>query len=288
MITETSTDMGRDQIPHGSLSCQRVTTFFLVESAQKRLKLGEVPIDVLTFNGALDAIEGLIQAGRGGYVVTPNIDHVVLADDNTAFRDSYTNASLSLVDGQPLVWASRMLGMQLPEKISGADIILPLMERAADRKWRVYLMGAGEGVAEKAADELRRRYGTNVVGCDSPRVSVDPDAKENAAPLEKIRAAKPDIVLVALGAPKQEIWMHRCLPQYAPAVALGIGAGLDFIAGTVKRAPEWVSKAGMEWAYRLSREPRRLWRRYLVNDPKFLLILARTMQRPLSERVVDK
>ena len=237
---------------------------------------------------SLDAIEALVAAGRGGYVVTPNIDHVVLADDNPAFRASYTDASLSLVDGQPLVWASRMLGIQLPEKISGADLILPLMERAAQKQWRVYLMGAGDGVAQLAAAELRTRYGTNVVGCDAPRVSVDPDAKENLAPLAKIKAAKPDLVLVALGAPKQEIWMHRCLPQYAPAVALGIGAGLDFIAGTVKRAPTWVSRAGLEWAYRLSREPRRLWRRYLINDPKFLLILARTMKRPLAERVLDR
>ncbi len=255
--------------------------------ARQRLKLGEVPIDVLTFAGALDAIEALVAARAGGYVVTPNIDHVVLADANAAFADSYRTASLSLVDGQPLVWASPMLGIQLPEKISGADLILPLMERAAQRKWRVYLMGAGEGVAELAAAELKKRYGTDVVGCDAPRVSVDPDAKENAAPLKKIQEAKPDLILVALGAPKQEIWMHRCLPQYSPAVALGIGAGLDFIAGTVKRAPSWVSKAGLEWAYRLSREPRRLWRRYLVDDPKFLLILARTLKRPLSERVYD-
>ncbi len=252
----------------------------------KRLRLGEVPIDVLTFAGALEAIGELVEEKKGGYVVTPNIDHVVLADSNDAFRASYQDAALSLVDGQPLVWASRLLGEQLPEKISGADLILPLMEMAAKRKWRVYFMGAGPGVAEKAAEEVHQRYGTNVVGCDAPKVSVDPAASENASAIEKIQKAKPDVVLVALGAPKQEIWMHRCMPQYAPAVALGIGAGLDFIAGTVKRAPLWMSKNGLEWAYRLSREPKRMWRRYLVNDPKFLLILARTMQRPLSERVV--
>jgi N-acetylglucosaminyldiphosphoundecaprenol N-acetyl-beta-D-mannosaminyltransferase len=259
-----------------------------VSDPQRRLKLGEVPIDVLTFAGALEAIGQLVEAKKGGYVVTPNIDHVVLADDNPAFRDSYTHASLSLVDGQPLVWASRILGHQLPEKISGADLILPLMEVAAKKKWRVYFMGAGPGVAEKAAEAVHKKYGTLVVGCDAPRVSVDPAASENADAIAKIQAAKPDVVLVALGAPKQEIWMHRCMAQYAPAVALGIGAGLDFIAGTVKRAPKWMSNNGLEWAYRLSREPKRMWRRYLVNDPRFLLILARTMQRPLSERVVWK
>ena len=253
---------------------------------QRRLKLGEVPIDVLTFDGALEAIGQLVEAKKGGYVVTPNIDHVVLADDNVAFRDSYASASLSLVDGQPLVWASRMLGHSLPEKISGADLILPLMDMAAKKKWRVYFMGAGPGVAEKAADEVRLRYGTQIVGCDAPKVSVDPAASENADAIAKIKAAKPDVVLVALGAPKQEIWMHRCMAQYAPAIALGIGAGLDFIAGTVQRAPKWMSNNGLEWAYRLSREPKRMWRRYLVNDPRFLLILARTMKRPLSERVV--
>lgn len=245
----------------------------------KRLRLGEVPIDVLTFDAALEAIGQLVAEKKGGYVVTPNIDHVVLADSNEAFKASYQDASLSLVDGQPLVWASRLLGEQLPEKISGADLILPLMDMAAKRKWRVYFMGAGPGVAEKAAEEVRLRYGTNIVGCDAPKVSVDPDASENAEAIAKIRKAKPDVVLVALGAPKQEIWMHRCMPQYAPAIALGIGAGLDFIAGTVKRAPPWMSKNGLEWAYRLSREPRRMWRRYLINDPKFLLILARTLRQ---------
>jgi len=244
-----------------------------------------VPIDVVTFAEALKRIEQLVGEKKGGYVVTPNLDHVVLADDNVAFREAYTHAALSVVDGQPLVWASRILGEQLPEKISGADLILPLMEMAAKQQWRVYFMGAGPGVAEKAAEEVHRRYGTTVVGCDAPRVSVDPAASENAAAIGKIQAAKPDLVLVALGAPKQEIWMHRCMAQYAPAVALGIGAGLDFIAGTVKRAPKWMSNHGLEWAYRLSREPKRMWRRYLVNDPRFLLILARTMQRPLSERV---
>ena len=179
-----------------------------------------------------------------------------------------------------------MLGHPLPEKISGADLILPLMEVAARKQWRVYFLGAGPGVAEKAAEAVRKMCGTQVVGCDSPRVSVEPEAAENAAAIEKLRAARPDVVLVALGAPKQEIWMHRCLGQYAPAVALGIGAGLDFLAGTVKRAPKWMSSNGLEWAYRLAREPRRMWRRYLVNDPRFLLILARTLQRPLAERVV--
>lgn len=253
-----------------------------------RLKVGEVPIDVVTFQGALDAIEALVASGRGGFVVTPNIDHVVMAESNSEFRSAYAEASLSLVDGQPLVWVSPMVGEKLPDKISGSDLAWPLLERAAQKKWRVYFLGAGPGVAEQAAQKVKERYGTEVVGCDSPMLSLNPSDPKSQEAFEKVRKAKPDLLLVAMGAPKQELLMQKYREAYAPAVAVGVGASLDFIAGTVKRAPSWVSKSGLEWAWRLSKEPKRLWRRYLVNDPKFLLILARTLRRPLSERVYSK
>jgi N-acetylglucosaminyldiphosphoundecaprenol N-acetyl-beta-D-mannosaminyltransferase len=218
-------------------------------------------------------------------VVTPNIDHVVLAEQNPEFREAYAKAALSFVDGMPLVWASKLLGVPLPERISGSDLIFPLMQRAGEERLRVYLCGAGPGVAEKAGAELTARYGVKVVGCDSPRFSPSPTEEEARPVLEKIRAASPHLVLVAMGAPKQELFMAKFEREYAPAVALGIGAGLDFIAGTVPRAPRWLARSGLEWAYRLSREPRRLWRRYLVNDPKFVLILAKTLVRPKEERI---
>lgn len=251
----------------------------------RRLVIGQVPIDVISFDHALEAIDGLVAKKAGGYVVTPNIDHVVLAEEDLAFRAAYENATLSLVDGQPLVWVSGTVGEKLPDKISGSDLIWPLLERAAQKKWRVYFLGAGPGVAEKAAAEVKAKYGLDVVGCDSPMVPKDATPEQMKPVFDKLRATKPDVVLFALGAPKQEVLMHRCRELYAPAVGLGIGAGLDFIAGTVQRAPRWMQRAGLEWAYRLSREPKRLWRRYLVNDPKFVLILARTLQRPLAERV---
>jgi N-acetylglucosaminyldiphosphoundecaprenol N-acetyl-beta-D-mannosaminyltransferase len=251
----------------------------------RRLRLGDLCIDVVSFDEALDAIVALARSGNGGYVVTPNIDHVVLARDNAEFREAYQKAALSLVDGQPLVWASRLLGVPLPEKISGADLIEPLMQRAAADGLRVYLLGAGPGVAEKAGRVLHEKYGVHIVGFDAPMLTLSPGEGETAAALQRLREARPHLVLVALGAPKQEILMCRFRQEYAPAVALGIGAGLDFIAGTVSRAPRWISKSGLEWAYRLSREPRRLWRRYLVNDPKFLLILAQSLATRREERV---
>jgi N-acetylglucosaminyldiphosphoundecaprenol N-acetyl-beta-D-mannosaminyltransferase len=248
-----------------------------------RLRLGELEIDSLTFEQALDRIEHLVDSGNGGSVYTPNIDHVVNVDANAAFREAYQTVDLSLVDGKPLLWASKLLGAPLPEKISGADIILPLMKRAGEKKWRVYLLGAGPGVAPKAADILRAEYGVNVVGTDAPMVKADGTEPTGEA-VKKIRDAQPQILLVAFGSPKQELFIHRVREEIKPAVALAIGAGLDFIAGAVKRSPRWMSDNGLEWLYRLSQEPRRLWRRYLVNDPKFALILYRTWRQAKAPR----
>jgi N-acetylglucosaminyldiphosphoundecaprenol N-acetyl-beta-D-mannosaminyltransferase len=248
--------------------------------APRRLWLGRLPIDAVTFAEALDRIEALVSAGRGGAVFTPNVDHVVKAEHDPELRAAYAAASLSLADGTPVVWASRLLRPPLPEKVSGSDLVVPLAERAARRGWRVYLLGGAAGAAERAAAALASRHGTNVVGTEAPVVTLEPrgDATSRAI-VERIRGARPDLVLVAFGAPKQEIWIHRHAAALRPAVAIGVGASLDFLAGAVPRAPAWMSRTGLEWLYRLGREPRRLWRRYLVEDPEFALVLVRTWWR---------
>jgi N-acetylglucosaminyldiphosphoundecaprenol N-acetyl-beta-D-mannosaminyltransferase len=256
-------------------------------SQRTRVRFGELWVDALTFAQALDAIEALVVAGRGGSVFTPNVDHVVNADDNPSFRAAYAAASLSLADGQPLVWTSRLLGAPLPEKISGSDLIFPLMKRAAERRWRVYLFGGGPGVAEKAAQVLTEQFGVTIVGCEAPRISLEPDPAVDGPVVERIRKANPQLLLVALGAPKQELWLHRAGAAIRPTVGVGVGASLDFVAGA-RRAPRWMSRAGLEWLFRLLQEPRRLARRYLINDPKFLLILYRTLRTPRSLRVLTE
>ncbi len=250
-----------------------------------RIRFGGIWIDALTFAGALDEVERLVDAGAGGTVFTPNVDHVVIAESNRAFREAYARASLSLADGQPLVWASRLLGPALPEKISGSDLVEPLMERAARRRWRVFLVGGAPGSAEAAAERFTGTYGVSVVGVESGRLGVDCTAKEEAL-LARIAEAQPQLVLVALGAPKQELWIHARRARLAPAVALGVGAALDFSAGAMQRAPLWMRHAGLEWFYRLLREPRRLARRYLWNDPKFLAVLLRTWLSPRETRQI--
>jgi N-acetylglucosaminyldiphosphoundecaprenol N-acetyl-beta-D-mannosaminyltransferase len=237
-----------------------------------------LPIDVLSFEGALDAIDQLVRAGQGGTVFTPNVDHVVMAEHDARFRAAYQAASLSLVDGTPVLWASRLLGTPLPVKVSGSDLVLPLMERAAERGYRVYFLGGAPGVAELARDKLQAALpGIQIVGMDASRVDVSGGMTEADEVVERISAARPDIVLVALGAPKQEIWSNERRQLLKPAVLIGVGASLDFVAGVHKRAPRWMSSAGVEWLYRLGQEPRRLAGRYLLRDPEFCWILLRQL-----------
>lgn len=241
-----------------------------------RVRLGRLAIDKLTFAEALDAIVELVERKEGGTVFTPNVDHIVLAEKDPRLAKAYDEASLSLVDGTPVLWASRLLGEPLPEKISGSDLVLPLMTFAARRGFRVYLLGGNPGVGERAAEHLQRELpGIQIVGTDAPIVDIDRIDEQYDDIVARINAARPDLLLVAFGCPKQEIFMSRIAKAIRPAVAIGIGAGLDFEAGTAQRAPHWMSALGLEWLYRLAHEPRRLWRRYLVRDPEFLRIILR-------------
>ncbi len=252
----------------------------------RRSKVGSLPVDSVTLDEALGVIERLISAGEGGAVFTPNVDHVVLAEDDSRMRQAYSRVSLSLVDGMPLVWASHLLNEPLPEKVSGSDFVPRLLERAAERSWRVYFLGGASGIAERARDNLRERLPQlQVVGIEAPRIDLaDPSAAWQPL-VDRIRGLRPDLVLVALGAPKQEIWIDSVRDRLRPAVLLGIGATLDFVAGALPRAPGWMSKWGLEWLFRLRHEPRRLWRRYLLRDPRFALILGRDLrQRALNTK----
>jgi N-acetylglucosaminyldiphosphoundecaprenol N-acetyl-beta-D-mannosaminyltransferase len=248
-----------------------------------RVRIGNLPIDRVTFAGALAAIERMIDEKTGGTVFTPNVDHVVMAEHDAAFREAYEHVSLSVVDGMPVVWAARALGDPLPEKISGSDLVPALLERAAARGWRVYLLGGAEGSAERASRALEERD-IRVAGFSAPRVALSASFEEHRELADTIARAKPDLVLVGLGAPKQELFASAVAERVKPAVLLGVGATIDFLAGRVPRAPQWMSRAGLEWLYRLGREPRRLWRRYLLRDPEFALVVLRQMRGGFTKR----
>lgn len=245
----------------------------------QRLSIGPVPFDVMTRDHALARIEALATAGRGGYVVTPNIDHIVLAHQRPALRAIYRNAALSLIDGQPVVWMARLLGARQATRVSGSDLITPLMAMAAANDLPVFFFGAQETVAAEAARRLAVRHpGLRIVGRDSRMWDVSDNTPPEASPVvAAVRASGARIVVLALGCPKQEIWMARHAAALAPAITIGLGASLDFVAGAVSRAPQWVSNAGLEWLYRLAQEPGRLAHRYLVRDVQILPIFFRQL-----------
>ncbi len=245
-----------------------------LEPEPRRVRVGTLQLDVITRSDAIDAIVRLVREGRGGTVFTPNVDHIVQAEHNEVFREAYDRTSLSLVDGTPVLWAARLLGTPLPEKLSGSDMFDPLIERAEREQMRVVLLGGGPGVAELAATRLRERLPRlQIVDTLAPRIGLSATDEEKAC-VERLVQAKADLIFVCLGAPKQELFSDRNRQALAPAVLVCFGAAVDFAAGTIPRAPGWVSRAGLEWAFRLGREPRRLASRYLLRDPEFFKIVA--------------
>jgi N-acetylglucosaminyldiphosphoundecaprenol N-acetyl-beta-D-mannosaminyltransferase len=181
-----------------------------------------------------------------------------------------------------------MMGEPLPEKISGSDFVPRLVELAAQRRWRVFFLGAAEGVGAKAAQVLQREHLGLQISVHSPTFGFDNDPVERAEVLEIVREAEPRLLVFALGCPTQELLMHRWKHELSPTVAIGAGATLDFIAGNVARAPVWMSDVGLEWLYRLAREPRRLAYRYLVRDPQIVKIAWRTLRLPPEARSLDE
>jgi len=247
----------------------------------RRIRIGNIQIDNVTMEQAIGLIERLAKDHRGGYVVTPNVDHVVMAEQNEEFLAAYVDATLSLADGMPILWLSRLLGYPLQEKVSGSDLVRPLLRRVASSGLSVYLLGAAPGVGLRAAEVLKGEIpGLRIAGVDSPPIGFEKDPEAEEAVYSKMLGANPDIVLVALGAPKQEIMIHRWREKGAPQVMLGIGASIDFIAGISKRAPLWMSNIGAEWLFRLAHDPIRLGKRYLVRDLKFFRIAYRTLRAP--------
>lgn len=238
-------------------------------NARPQIALFGMSIDSLNMQESVSAILEWCRAPRERrclYVVTPNVDHTVMFQTNPALRDAYAGAALVLADGAPVVWASRLLGRRLPERVAGSDLAPALLKRAtADgQSLRVFLLGAAPGVAERAAANIERRWPqVEVVGVLSPPLGFETSVAENQRIYSAIAAVQPDLVLLGLGAPKQELWIHDHADQIQAKVALCVGATIDFLAGEKSRAPRWMRRCGLEWFHRLATEPGRLAKRYL-------------------------
>jgi N-acetylglucosaminyldiphosphoundecaprenol N-acetyl-beta-D-mannosaminyltransferase len=245
-----------------------------------RIRLGGIGIDPVTETGAVDRVLGAFETGDGGHIVTPNVDILAAARRRGELRAVIDAAELVVADGAPLVWASRVAGDPLPERVAGSDLVWNLAAAAAERGLRLALLGGTpDGVlrpTERAAEILEARYpGLKVVGAWCPPMGFDRDDSQWRALVERVQAAAPDLVYVGLGFPKQEFVIARLRAVAPKTWFLGCGASIDFIAGYRRRAPRWMQRSGTEWLFRMCSEPRRLARRYLRDDvPEALRLMA--------------
>lgn len=235
--------------------------------SDKRMKFMNTFVDNLTMDEAVKEIDLLIQQKKRSYVVTPNVDHIVRLEKDKEFKQVYDDADLILTDGMPLVWYSHLCGRPIREKVSGSDLFPAVCEMASQKKYSMYFLGAAEGIAARAAEIVKTRYpGLEIVGTYSPSYGFEKNVEEVSYIIHLLSEANPDILILALGSPKQEKFYYHIKDQLNIPITLSIGATLDFVAGSIRRSPRWMSNHGLEWVYRILQEPSRMSKRYFIDD----------------------
>lgn len=225
---------------------------------------------------AVDAVERMIEAGTPGQHASVNAAKVVRAQSDGVLRSLLWRCEIVTADGQPVVWASRLLGRPVPERVAGIDLMEALLARAAARGYRVYLLGAHPEVGEAAEAEIRRRHpGILIAGRHHGYFRPE----QEAGVVADIAEAQPDLLFVALETPQKELFLHRHRQALRVPFAMGVGGAFDVLAGRRRRAPRWVRRVGLEWLFRLLQEPRRLFLRYAVGNTVFLGLVAREIAR---------
>jgi N-acetylglucosaminyldiphosphoundecaprenol N-acetyl-beta-D-mannosaminyltransferase len=239
-----------------------------------------VPLALTDYERTMDWMDATIQQRGKGYICVAATHTVVATQDDPELRAAVCNASLVVPDGQPVVWAMNALGNNLTNRVYGPDLMAKYCERSALTGSRMFLYGGrNQGVLVQLALNLRHRFdGLQIVGGYSPPFRPLSDEEIDAVVAE-INHAKPDVVWVGIGVPKQEKWMAALRDRIDAPVLVGVGAAFDFHAGLVPQAPAWMQSAGLEWLFRLSKEPRRLWKRYLTYNPRFVFGFARQYLR---------
>ncbi|MER7009342.1 WecB/TagA/CpsF family glycosyltransferase [Dactylosporangium sp. NPDC000555] len=251
---------------------------------QKRVILSGVEFDPIYDDDVQRHVLAELAAGRGGQIVTPNVDILRRVTRDEESRQYVRAANVVVADGKPLIWASRLAGHPLPARVPGSDLIWSLSGAIAERGGSVYLLGGEPGTASRAEDVLRERFPKlRIAGHLSPSFGFDTRPDEVDAVCATVAAARPDMVYVGLGFPKQERLIARLRPLLPQAWFMGCGAAIGFVAGVHQRAPLWMQRSGLEWVHRLVSEPGRLARRYLIHDVPFTIrLLAGSARARLS------
>lgn len=226
-------------------------------------------VNNVTLGETIQEIERLIEIGEPSYVVAINVDVVMKIENDPYLKEITDNANMVLIDGQPLMWIGNYYKKPFKEKVSGSDLVPELCNVANEKGYKVFIVGGKEGVALKAKENLEAKYKhIQVVGTYCPPFGFEKDKNELEKINDAISKVKPDLVFACLGCPKQEKWLYENYKKYDAKVTVCAGATVDFLAGNVKRAPKWMSNHGLEWFYRFLQEPRRMFKRYFIDDLK--------------------
>lgn len=238
-----------------------------------------VGISAVTMTSAVEHIAGWVETREQHYVCVSGVHGVMESQSDPALMRIHNESGLTTPDGMPMVWAARFAGVKHAERVYGPDLILEVCKRAADEGWSSYFYGGHPGVPEILAQRLSEQFpGFKVAGTHSPPFHAL-DEEEDRVEIDRINAADPDLLWIGLSTPKQERWMASHVGRVKAPVMLGVGAAFDIHAGLLPQAPTWMQQSGLEWLYRVYREPKRLWRRYLHNNPRFVVKILRTPPR---------
>ncbi|MFN3810605.1 MAG: WecB/TagA/CpsF family glycosyltransferase [Roseateles asaccharophilus] len=242
----------------------------------QRIEMMGCYVDNLSMEDTLQTIEGFIASGQPHQHVVVNVDKLVKAQKDPELRRIINECALINADGMPVVWASRLLGKPLKERVAGVDLFDALMGRAAEKGWRVYLLGAKEEIVSKVREIYAQRY-PQLVFAGHRNGYWKPEQEQQV--VDEITAARADLLFVAISSPKKEQFLGAYQAQMKIPFAMGVGGTFDVFAGKVKRAPVWMQKSGLEWFYRFLQEPRRMFRRYFIEDMAFVRMLAKELRR---------
>ncbi len=264
------------------MSTQLSVTLNAGLTPSKSVDICHAHVNITTMPHAVALISNYAATSPGpAYVVTPNAQHVVLLEKDQHFREIYSHASLVLPDGFSLLLAARLFGKRLKERVTGVDLFQALCGRAAEMGLRVYLMGGQPGSAALAARKLKGAYPNLIVaGTYCPAWGFENDSRQLDAMARMIRKAKPHILFVGLGAPKQENWIYEHGLKLGVPVCMGIGGSFEMVGGITTRAPRWLQRVGLEWLFRLAVEPRRMWKRYLIGNVQFMALVFGQLLHP--------
>lgn len=245
---------------------------------KERIPFMGIYIDNITIDDMVNNIFEMIQIKKPVQIVGVNVDQYLLTRKNTYSKKIFDEAGLVFVDGKPIMPMSKLLGYPIKQRTTGPDLMEILCERGAKYNFKIFLLGAGPGVAQKCGEILKNKYpGIIIAGTYSPPFGFQNNKEEINRINSMLRASNADMLFVGMGSPKQDIFIYENMHNYQIPVSFSMGAAIDFIAGNIKRAPRWMINLGLEWLYRVSQDPKRLWKRYFINDMHIFPIFIREL-----------